>query len=379
MKTRSLKVVLALLMLLLVLLACDDDPALKTAPSEQTSTPSRAGSVFDSGRTAYGFFPSPPRPTTNSVVRTLQGMADHADVVLFQEPIPWEDFIDASGGESQKIEEMWEVVAYIEALGMEPIFIVDPLNGLNRREFQGLPPALAGSDFSTPEVRAAFKNFALRLAREFQPRYLGLASEINTYLDAYPADAENYRSLYRETYAAVKEEFPDTQVFVTFQWDDLNRLDGDGTPYEVKWDQVEAFEPYLDVWAISSYPYFFFETPGDVPEDYYTPLLDRTEKPLAVAESGWTSESVESWRGSPAYQSDYLSLLDGQIGARLDFWINLIYADLEWKSYRGVLREEGSADDLGTLSYFTYLGLVEADGAPKPALEKWDELRAREP
>jgi hypothetical protein len=71
--------------------------------------------------------------------------------------------------------------------------------------------------------------------------------------------------------------------------------------------------------------------------------------------------------------------LDGQIGARLDFWINLIYADLEWKSYRGVLREEGSADDLGTLSYFTYLGLVEADGAPKPALEKWDELRAREP
>jgi hypothetical protein len=262
---------------------------------------------------------------------------------------------------------------------MEPIFIVDPLNGLNRREFQGLPPALAGSDFSTPEVRAAFKNFALRLAREFQPRYLGLASEINTYLDAYPADAENYRSLYRETYAAVKEESPDTQVFVTFQWDDLNRLDGDGTPYEVKWDQVEAFEPYLDVWAISSYPYFFFETPGDVPEDYYTPLLDRTEKPLAVAESGWTSESVESWRGSPAYQSDYLSLLDGQIGARLDFWINLIYADLEWKSYRGVLREEGSADDLGTLSYFTYLGLVEADGAPKPALEKWDELRAREP
>ena len=221
-------------------------------------------------------------------------------------------------------------------------------------------------------------NFAIRLTREFSPRYIGLASEINTYMDAYPEDVENYLSLYSQTYAAIKEASPSTQVFVTFQWDDLNRLDGDGERYDIKWEQMEAFEPELDIWVISSYPYFFFETPRDIPEDYYTPLLNRTNKPLAVAEGGWTSQDVDVFTGTPSEQVEHLQTLNDQLGPRLVFLINLIYADLEWESYQEILSAQGNADDMGTLSYFTYLGLVKSDGTPKPALEAWDELRERE-
>ncbi|MEW5870323.1 MAG: hypothetical protein AB1894_13695 [Chloroflexota bacterium] len=79
----------------------------------------------------------------------------------------------------------------------------------------GLPSGWEPS-FGNPQVRAAFSNFALRIARQFHPRYIGLASEINTYIDAHPEDFQNYLSLYREVYAQIKAEVPDAQVFVTF-------------------------------------------------------------------------------------------------------------------------------------------------------------------
>ena len=142
--------------------------------------------------------------------------------------------------------------------GVHPgIFVVDPLNGLNRREFYDLPWGWE-SAFSNPDVREAFTNFTIWIVREFQPKYLGLASEINTYLDAHPDDVEDYMSLYREVYDRVKKEAQETQIFVTFQWDDLNNLFPGATEgraaYQTNWDQIEAFEPRLDLWVISSYP-----------------------------------------------------------------------------------------------------------------------------
>jgi hypothetical protein len=262
--------------------------------------------------------------------------------------------------------------------GLEAIFVVDPLDGLNRRVFMGLPPELAGGDFGTPEIRSAFKHYALRLVREFQPRYIGLASEINTYMDAHPDDVENYLSLYRETYAAVKAEAPETQVFVTFQWDDLNNLGmfNDGTPYVTKWEQIEAFEPQLDLWAISSYPCFFFERAADIPPDYFTPLLARTHKPVAVAEGGCSSVALDIQNGSDQDQVDTLHAIDNQLGGeRLAFWVYLIYSDLNMESFGPLMAEQGAADRLETLSYFASLGLVQVDGTPKPALKVWDKIR----
>jgi len=35
-------------------------------------------------------------------------------------------------------------------------------------------------------------------------------------------------------------------------------------------------------------------------------------------------------------------------------------------------------EDMETLSHFVYLGMVTTDGTPKPALQIWDEMRARD-
>jgi hypothetical protein len=345
--------------------------------------PTPENSAFDASRTAYGFFPSPPEPTLEGILQHFQDMSEHADFVLMQHNLPWEDFAAGLEGESQGRTDLINQYTLARQNGMEAVFVVDPLNGLNRREFLGLPAGWEAS-FANPRVRKAFTNFSLWIVRQFHPRYLGLASEINTYMDAHPDDAPNYLSLYHEVYAAIKAEAPQTQVFVTFQWDDLNNMFGQpeenhGGQYETNWEQVEAFEPDLDLWVISSYPYFVFPSGADIPAGYYTPLLARTSKPLAVAEGGFTSRDVAHLHGTPADQVAYLNAIHDQIGARLDFWVYLLLNDFHLDAYAEMMRAQGMGeDDLQTLGMFGSVGLREYDGTPKPAMQVWDSFRATE-
>ena len=285
MKRRIIYIPLAML---LAGLACESgSPTPEQTLSTEASPSEPTASVFDSGLTTYGFFPSPPEASSEIILKHFEALGDHADFILIQPNIPWEDFLDGIEGETQAREDLVNQTILAQMNGLDWIFVVDPLNGLNRREFFGLPSGWEAS-FANPDVRQAFTNFTLWIVETFQPRYLGLASEINTYMDAHPEDVPNYLSLYREVYAKVKAMAPDIQVFVTFQWGDLNNLfagaEEGRTPYQTNWDQIEVFEPELDLWVISSYPYFIYPSGDLIPEDYYTPLLERTDKPLAVAE-----------------------------------------------------------------------------------------------
>lgn len=374
-------ILIVLLSLILTTLACGEGSVEPIHPVQSPLFPEeRPQSLLDLDRTAYGFFPSPPEATIESVLQHFADMGEHGDFILVQPNVPWSYFKDGVEGESQERTDLRNQITLASQNGLDWIFVVDPLNGLNRREFMGMPLFWEES-FGNPDVRAAFSNFTLWIVREFQPRYLGLASEINTYLDAHPDDVENYMSLYREVYDLVKAESPETQVFVTFQWDDLNNMFPPAAEgrlaYETNWDQVEAFEPRLDLWVISSYPYFVFpEEP--IPEDYYTPLLERTHKALAVAEGGWASRPVGDLPGDPERQAGYLEAIHDQLGDRLSFWVYLILNDFNLDSYREIMLDQGQGDDdVETLGMFATVGLREFDGTPKPALALWDEYRAK--
>jgi hypothetical protein len=335
-------------------------------------------SPYNIGRTLYGFFPSPPEASTQSVMDTYKAIGQHGDVVLLQQSIPWRDFVDGADAKSQAITDIRNQYILAYQNNLEVIFVVDPLNGLNRREFQGLPHTWESS-FANPDVRRAFTNYTLRVVREFHPKFLGLASEINTYADTHPDDFPNYVSLYQSVYDQVKTEAPETQIFVTFQWEELNNLMPSvarGQPYAVNWDQVEQFEPRLDLWVISSYPFVIFKTGADIPADYYSPLLARTSKPLAVAEGGFTSEPVGPFSGDPQSQVDYLNAIHSQIGGdRLAFWIYLLINDFNLQSYASIMNQNGQGEDINTLGMFASVGLTTSDRTPKPALAVWDSFR----
>jgi hypothetical protein len=366
------RIFLPIFLLILASLACGEGtatpPATPTAPTLEESP--TAISVFNTEETAYGFFPSPPDATEESIIQHFSHLGEHADFILIQPNIPWLDFVESSEGDSQSRTDLKNQVLLARIFDLEWIFVVDPLNGLDRREFKGLPEDWEAS-FANPDVRSAFRNFTIWVQEEFNPRYLGLASEINTYMDAHPADRENYLSLYTEVYQEVKTRSPGTQVFVTFQWDDLNNMFpsvSEGRPaYRTNWDQVEVFEPYLDLWVISSYPYFVYQHGGEIPADYYARLAEATDKPLAVAEGGFTSTR------DPSDQTEYLKAIHDQLGDRLTFWVYLLLSDLNMDHIAEMMREQGlPEEDIQTLSQFATIGLFNADGTPKPALEIWD-------
>ena len=363
----------ALLILALASLACGQGAPGTPFPALESSALSEEG-------TAYGFYPSPPQATLEAVIKHYTELGKYADFILFQNNVPWEEFVNAVDGDGKIRVDNINQAKLARQNGMDYVFVVDGLNGLNRREFFHLP---AGWDanFANPNVRAAYKNYTLWVVREFHPRYLGLASEINTYMDAYPDDAQNFISLYNEIYGAVKSEAPETQIFVSFQWDDLNNMfpqpeEGNRQKLSPNWDQIEAFEPNLDLWVISSYPYFVFPSGAEIPADYYSRLLTRTSKRVAVAEGGYTSVSFGSVTATPADQVAYLNAIHDQLGSRLRFWVYLLLNDFDLESYGKVFKEQGSSDaDIQSLAMFSTLGLREWDGTPKPALEVWMSYR----
>ena len=362
-----------LLALAIVSLACGQSGPV-------TPFPARENPASETGETIYGFFPSPPKATLTSVLTHFKDLGQYGDFVLFQHNVPWADFVDSADGESQSRTDIANQETLARQNGLDSVYVVDALNGLNRREFKGLPSDWEAS-FANPKVRAAFTNYTLWVVRNFHPRYLGLASEINTYMDAFPDDAPNFISLYHEVYALVKADAPDTQIFVTFQWDGLNNMfpqpeEGNRTRLSPNWEQVEAFEPNLDLWVISSYPYFVFPSGADIPADYYSRLLARTSKRVAVAEGGWATRGVGTIRATPEDQVAYLNAIHNQLGSRLAFWVYLVLNDFDMDSYAKASGQQGVSDtDINTLSMFSSLGLREMDGTPKPALEVWMSFR----
>ncbi len=346
-----------------------------SANGSQVSVQDPVARWLDPGHTQYGFFPAPPRDGVDAVLEHFQALGQYADFILIQAPVPWQDFLPSIEGDSQSRIDLRNQVILAGQHGLGVVFVVDPLNGLDRREFFGLPQGWEGS-FANLDVRASFRHFTLWLLRTFRPQYLGLASEINTYGDAHPEDMPHFHSLYQETYAQVKAESPDTLVFVTFQWEGLTQrfpevFEG-GTTGLPKWEQVQAFEPNLDIWAISTYPYFIFSGGEPIPPDYYTPLADQTAKPLAVAEGGYASRLVGNLTGSTEAQVQFLESVQNQIGNRLRLWVNLLLTDFDLDAYRQAARAQGrDPGDLDGLAWFAGVGLRENDGRPKPALELW--------
>jgi len=368
------RLLLSFCLLILTSLACNGGmPSIPPTPEN---------SIFDSGKTAYGFFPSPPEASLQSVFQLFKDIGKHGDFVLIQQNTAWEDFVNGSDGKSQTRTDLINQVKLASQNNLEYIFVIDALNGLNRREFIGLPAGWEAS-FANPNVRSAYKNYALWVVRTFHPHYLGLASEINTYMDAYPKDAPNFISLYNEIYALVKAEAPNTQIFVSFQWDDLNNMfpqpeEGNRQKFDTNWDQIEAFEPNLDLWVISTYPYFIFPSGSEIPADYYTSLLSRTDKSVAIAESGFSSQAVGQGQFTPEDQVAYLNTIHTQLGPRLAFWVNTLLDDFNIDSYAEQMKKDGrNPQDALSLGAFAYIGLCNSDGSPKPALEVWDEMRGR--
>ena len=127
--------------------------------------------------------------------------------------------------------------------------------------------------------------------------------------------------------------------------------------------------PFMQTLGLSSYPYFSYDQPEDMPDDYYSRLLNGRSIPAMVCEGGWTSASVTGISSSPEQQARYITrhadLLDSIDAAAI---VQTLFADIDIASL---------TNPPANLPLFISIGLMDKDFTAKPALTAWDGSYAR--
>lgn len=288
--------------------------------------------------------------------------AQHGEIVLIQRTPPWADFVP---GADISDETAHTTASEIDALAdkdLKLFFAIDPTDGATGRDrLGGLDGALAGRDFSDPDIRAAFLAYAQYVALNYKPAYLALGVEMNLYYEKNKPDFENFRSLYDAAYDEVKKASPDTQVTVTFQYEDLQGMLPTVDQHFADWRLIKAFDDKSDVVAISTYPSFAFSRAAEIPANYYSQLRGFTDKPIVIAEAGYSSDM-----GSQG--------VNNGTEADQDAFVTRILTEAQQLDMPAVIWFAAWDPDYATdtsAAVFRHIGLLRADGSEKPAWSTW--------
>lgn len=322
---------------------------------------------------AMGWAPTPLEPTPESVIATAEAMAPVSEFALLQQPVPWAR-IFAGESLSSLLDEQAALVNFLRGLGLEIVWLVDPLDGLDRtRE----PPELvnAGRSILEPAIRSLHEQWVLEVARRIQPAYLGLASEINT------LGAHGSPTLYAELVDLVNTLTPrihlinpQIRVFVSFQVENAWQL----PPFPPS--SVDHFSLIADfnvnALGLSSYPVFVFDTPAEIPNDYFARFAAATSLPLILVEGGWSSADGPVVRGTPQEQAAFFSRFEQLLdGVQADLWVMLFFADIDVAAHAAA--QGLSPERAALLSNFASMGIVDRTLMPKPAFDVWGRIFSR--
>ncbi len=274
---------------------------------------------------------------------------------------PWADAPESEG----------EIPALVEtAFGLAPRYDFTPVIALGyfheTADYQ-LEPTL---DFNDPAQRQRAVQAAAKVAETYRPEFLALGIEVNRYYAENPTGYANYESLYFESYRAVKAVSPETRVFPILQYELLRGgqfFSGDGEN-ETQWELIERFGDQLDMIAFTTYPFLLYQTPAELPVDYYTEIAQYTDVPIAFTELGWPSaplsvDESSPFGGSETEQAEFVATFF-DLTAKLDLAIVL------W-SFPHDIGE-------GINPAFASVSLRHNDGRAKPALGVWGELTREE-
>lgn len=315
-----------------------------------------------------GFSPTPPRPTVQAVLQGIDLWSRRSELAIIHEELPWADLLAGQSPEAILDRDKVQLVDYMKARGQQLVFMGDLNDGLDRAA-EAPQLRAAGRSITEPAVQRLYRDYMLAVDRKLRPVLLGLVAEANLIRVAAPSLYPAVRQAANDTAAALRAAASTTPLMASVQvevaW---GRLGGSGPYAGIETDFADF--PFLQTLGLSSYPYFGWTEPEDLPLDYYTRLRNGRSTPVMVVEGGWASASAGSLVGSPAKQARYVTrhaaLLDE---ARAAGWLQLVFADIDIASIPPPVP--------ANLPLFTSIGFTDSDFAAKPALAVWDALFAR--
>jgi len=310
-------------------------------------------------RWRLGFSPFPPVLTVQAVITGIDLWSQRAELAIIHEELPWTDLLAGMSADAILDRDKVSLVTYLRSKGLALVFMADLTDGLSRGEE---PPQLRalGRSITEPAVQQVYRDYVAAVARKLTPLYLGLAAETNLIRVAAPASV--YAAVVQAANAAAADlaltgsaAIPFTSIQVEMAWGGLTTT---GTYAGIDQDLADfAFSRLL---GFSSYPYFRYAQPEDLPADYYTRVAAGQSRPVMVVEGGWTSAGVGTITSTPAVQARYIArhatLLDSVQALGL---LQLTFADYDLSTYPTPIP--------ANLPLFVHLGLCNSDFSPKPA------------
>jgi len=315
-----------------------------------------------------GFSPTPPILTVESVLEGIDRFEERAELAVFHEELPWTDLLAGQTPTQILTRDKVALVDHLRSRGLDVVFVLDLTDGLSRSEEAPRLRAL-GRSLAEPAVQQVARDYALAVDAMLQPAMLGLAAETNLIRIAapqpvYDAVVTTANAMAQDLRAANTT----ATLFFTVQVETAWGLLPTG-PFVGIDDDLADF-PFADALGLSSYPYFAFDTPEEIPADYYARVLEHTALPAFVSEGGWTSASVGTSVSSPDLQARYVDVQEELLDS-IDAiaWLHLLFADPDLATWPQPIPP--------TLPLFTNIGFCSSTFAPKPALAGWDRLFAR--
>ncbi len=321
-----------------------------------------------------GFQNSAPRfDSFEMAIKSLNMWTPRADAAMITTEVPWETLLNG-GDEVQYVVDQYKgLVDFYRQKNLRLWVYIDPANGLNRGSDAGALVE-AGRSMTEVEIQNIYRRFVVVMDSVLKPEHLGLALETNLIRAA--SSAALYNAIKQAVNLAAQDiNNSDSQarLSVSLQAEQAwGRFVGNG--YQGVAQDFTDF-PFIEEVGISSYPYFGFDHPDEIPADYYSKMVEGKTFPVFITEGGWTSESVQTTErtfvSSKEHQRRYIErhgeLLDA-VKAKAVF--QLSFTDIDVDALPPGLPEN--------LPYFAYTGVVDKNFERKPAYDAWDVLFDRE-
>jgi len=317
-----------------------------------------------------GFQNSAPRiDNLDLIIQSLNLWTESADAAMITTEVPWQELLNGMSADEYVITHYEELVTYYRNKNFRLWIYIDPQNGLDRTadalELQAVNKSIADTD-----MQLLYQEFTLAMVAHLHPDHLGLALETNLIREAAsPAIYTGVKKAANSTATAIKNKYPSLPLSISVQADFAWGKLGGGSYRGIDQDFIDF--PFLQELGLSSYPYFDFTRPGDIPINYYSRLIEGKAIPVFVSEGGWPSATIttadRTILSTPETQRDYIirhsELLD-EVNAIAVF--QLLFTDLDVAHL--------PADVPENITYFTSIGLVDINLQPKAAFSAWNDL-----
>ncbi|MBC7828296.1 MAG: hypothetical protein H7122_11165 [Chitinophagaceae bacterium] len=309
-------------------------------------------------------------PTFNDTALFIQSLnlwTVRADAAIISTEVPWNELFSGVDAGAYVVDHYKDLAAFYRSKNLILWVYVDPQNGLDRTA-DATALIATGKSIAQAAVQEQYRRFVIAMDSILKPEHLGLALETNlirfsSSRSVYGGVKQAANDVARELKLKNSKAKLSVSIQVEMAWGVFGGVAFQG----IGQDLIDF--PFIEEIGFSSYPYFIFGKPAEIPTDYYSRLLLSNKFPVFISEGGWASKSVStpsiSFISSNEIQKEYIErhheLLQSIQATAL---FQLTFTDIDITSLLPPIP--------ATLGYFTSLGLLDINMQPKPSLSAWD-------